>query len=146
MTASSIDMSEITRRPSFGARVQDYSRRHPTVVVGGGVLVLMALVAVCAPWIANDPMRLTPINRLKPPGEMYWFGTDFLGREVFARTIYGSRVSMMVGGAVALFSVTIGLAIGLVAGYQAWSSTEFLAMTSPQGVPISHGGTHVVEH
>ena len=51
---------------------------------------------------------------------MYWFGTDFLGREVFARTIYGSRVSMMVGGAVALVSVTIGLAIGLVAGYVRW--------------------------
>ena len=120
MTASSIDMSKIASRPSFGARVQDYWRRHPTVVVGGGVLVLMALVAVCAPWIADDPMRLKPINRLKPPGEMYWFGTDFLGRDVFARTIYGSRVSMMVGGAVALVSVTIGLTIGLVAGYVRW--------------------------
>lgn len=80
----------------------------------------MALIAICAPLIANDPMRLKPINRLKPPGEMYWFGTDFLGREVFARTIYGSRVSLIVGGAVALISVTIGLVIGLVAGYVRW--------------------------
>jgi peptide/nickel transport system permease protein len=88
--------------------------------VGGGVLVVMTLIAIFAPLIANDPMRLTPINRLKPPGEMYWFGTDFLGREVFARTIYGSRVSLMVGGAVALVSVAFGLAIGLVAGYVRW--------------------------
>ena len=80
----------------------------------------MALIAIFAPWIANDPMKLTPINRLKPPGEAYWFGTDFLGREVFARTIYGSRVSLIVGGSVALVSVTIGLVIGLVAGYVRW--------------------------
>ena len=120
MTASSIDTTVIAPRPSFTARVKDYARRHPTVIVGGGVLFLMALIAIFAPWIANDPMKLTPINRLKPPGEEYWFGTDFLGREVFARTIYGSRVSMIVGGAVALVSVTIGLAIGLVAGYVRW--------------------------
>ena len=117
MTFSSIDMTAIAPQPSVAARVSDYARRHPTVVVGGGVLFLMALIAIFAPWIANDPMKLTPINRLKPPGGVYWFGTDFLGREVFARTIYGSRVSMMVGGAVALVSVTIGLAIGLISGY-----------------------------
>jgi peptide/nickel transport system permease protein len=120
MTASSIEISAFAPRPGLAARMMDYARRHPTVVVGGGVLFLMALIAIFAPWIANDPMKLTPINRLKPPGEVYWFGTDFLGREVFARTIYGSRVSLIVGGAVALVSVTIGLAIGLVAGYVRW--------------------------
>jgi peptide/nickel transport system permease protein len=120
MTASNIDLDTIASPPGFVARARDYTRRHPTVVIGLGVLVLMALIAICAPLIANDPMRLKPINRLKPPGEMYWFGTDFLGREVFARTIYGSRVSLIVGGAVALISVTIGLVIGLVAGYVRW--------------------------
>lgn len=113
-------MIAIAPRPGLAARLKDYARRHPTVVVGGGVLLLMALIAIFAPWIANDPMKLTPINRLKPPGEAYWFGTDFLGREVFARTIYGSRVSLIVGGAVAVVSVTIGLVIGLVAGYVRW--------------------------
>lgn len=120
MTASHIDLNTSASPPSFLVRARDYTRRHPTVVIGLGVLVLMALIAICAPLIANDPMRLKPINRLKPPSEMYWFGTDFLGREVFARTIYGSRVSMIVGGAVALISVTIGLVIGLVAGYVRW--------------------------
>ncbi len=120
MTVSSMQMTALAPPPGLFARVQDYTRRHPTVVVGGAVLFVMALIAILAPWIANDPMKLTPINRLKPPGEAYWFGTDFLGREVFARTIYGSRVSMIVGGAVALVSVTIGLAIGLVAGYVRW--------------------------
>ena len=120
MTASNLNLDTVLSPPSFLARAHDYTRRHPTVVIGLGVLVLMALIAICAPLIANDPMRLKPINRLKPPSEMYWFGTDFLGREVFARTIYGSRVSMIVGGAVALISVTIGLVIGLLAGYIRW--------------------------
>jgi peptide/nickel transport system permease protein len=120
MTASNIETSTIASPPSSLARLRDYTRRYPTVVIGISVLALMALIAICAPLIANDPMRLKPINRLKPPSELYWFGTDFLGREVFARTIYGSRVSMIVGGAVALVSVTIGLAIGLVAGYVRW--------------------------
>ena len=56
MTFSSIDMTAIAPQPSVAARVSDYARRHPTVVVGGGVLFLMALIAIFAPWIANDPM------------------------------------------------------------------------------------------
>ncbi len=120
MTVSSIDVTAYARPPDSVARAKDYARRHPTVVAGAAVLLLMAMIAILAPWIANDPMKLTPVNRLKPPGEAYWFGTDFLGREVFARTIYGARVSMVVGVAVAIVSVGIGLVIGLIAGYVRW--------------------------
>jgi len=120
MTASSIDLSASTSPPQFVARAMDYARRHPTVIAGAAVLLLMTLIAIFASWIAGDPMKIAPINRLKPPGETHWFGTDFLGREIFARTIYGARVSLLVGGAVALVSVTIGLVIGLVAGYVRW--------------------------
>ncbi len=120
MTVSSIDVTAYARPPDSVARAKDYARRHPTVVAGAAVLLLMAMIAILAPWIANDPMKLTPVNRLKPPGEAYWFGTDFLGREVFARTIYGARVSMVVGVAVAIVSVGIGLVIGLMAGYVRW--------------------------
>ena len=80
----------------------------------------MALLAICAPLIANDPLKLTPIKRLKPPSEEFWFGTDFLGRDVYARTIYGGQISLTVGIAVALISTAIGLVIGLVAGYVRW--------------------------
>ncbi len=120
MTVSGIDVTAYARPPDSVARAKDYARRHPTVVAGAAVLLLMAMIAILAPWIANDPMKLTPVNRLKPPGEAYWFGTDFLGREVFARTIYGARVSMVVGVAVAIVSVGIGLVIGLIAGYVRW--------------------------
>ena len=75
---------------------------------------------MAAPLIADDPMRLNPIKRLQPPSSEYWFGADFLGRDVYARTIYGGRISLLVGLAVALISTTIGLVIGLCAGYIRW--------------------------
>ena len=82
-------------------------------------MLLVALVAVrCSRrWIAGDPFRQAPINRLRPPSERFWFGTDQFGRDVFSRTVYGARVSLIVGLAVAALSSLIGLAIGLVCGY-----------------------------
>jgi len=106
--------------PGIWAKTLEYIRRHPTVAIGLGVLLLMTIIALLAPLITGDPFRLTPIKRLKPPSEDFWFGTDFLGRDVFARTIHGSQISLMVGGAVAAISTFIGLLIGLVAGYVRW--------------------------
>ena len=54
-----------------------------------------------APLIAGDPFRQAPINRLRPPSERWWFGTDQFGRDVFSRTVYGARVSLIVGLSVA---------------------------------------------
>jgi peptide/nickel transport system permease protein len=79
--------------------------------------VALAAVAVLAPLIAADPFRQAPINRMRPPSERWWFGTDQFGRDIFSRTIYGARVSLTVGLSVALFSSLIGLMIGLACGY-----------------------------
>ncbi|MDW8124186.1 MAG: ABC transporter permease [Geminicoccaceae bacterium] len=93
-------------------------RRYPTVAAGLVILTLMVLVAVFAPWIANaDPGQINPRNRLRPPSATHWFGTDHLGRDVFARAIYGTRVSLFVGFSVALLSTAIGLSVGLVSGF-----------------------------
>ncbi len=93
-------------------------RRHPTIVAGGAVLVLMALVAVFAPLLGTiDPTQLSPIRRLRPPSETYWFGTDLLGRDVYSRTLYGGRISLFVGFTVAAFALACGLFLGLVAGF-----------------------------
>ena len=94
-----------------------FVRRNPTIVLGGGLLAVMAAIAIAAPWIAGDPIFLAPINRLQPPSAAFWFGTDALGRDIFARTVYGARISLIVGLSVATISVAIGLVIGLAAGY-----------------------------
>ena len=107
----------IERPQGWLGRVLEFARRNPTVVIGTSILALMAAVAVFAPWLATDPLFINPIDRLKPPSKEFWFGTDHLGRDVFARTVFGTRISLTVGLAVATFSTAIGMAIGLVAGY-----------------------------
>jgi peptide/nickel transport system permease protein len=99
------------------ARAATAIRRNPTIFIGAVLLVALVALTLAAPWIAGDPFRQAPINRLRPPSEAFWFGTDQFGRDVFSRTIYGARVSLIVGFAVAALSSLIGLAVGLVCGY-----------------------------
>ncbi|WP_439610873.1 ABC transporter permease [Reyranella sp.] len=93
-------------------------RRNPTIAFGGVLLSILIVMAVFAPLIAtSDPFKIAPVNRLRPPSERWWFGTDQFGRDVFSRTIYGARVSLIVGLSVAAFSSILGLALGLACGY-----------------------------
>jgi len=95
-----------------------FVRRHPTVVLGSTLLLAIVLLAAFAPLIApGDPEALSPIRRLRPPSADAWFGTDMYGRDVFTRTIHGSRISLIVGSLVAFISVGFGLVIGLITGY-----------------------------
>ncbi len=95
----------------------EFLRRHPTIVVGATLLLLVILAAIMAPYVTRDPILLEPINRLKPPSAEFWMGTDSLGRDIFARTVHGARISLLVGLTVAIVSVFSGLVIGLLAGY-----------------------------
>jgi peptide/nickel transport system permease protein len=99
------------------SRVGDAIRRNPTVFIGGVLLALLVAMAVFAPLVVADPFRLSPVNRLRAPSERWWFGTDQFGRDVFARTVWGARVSLVVGISVALIASVIGLAVGLLCGY-----------------------------
>ena len=102
-------------------RFKEALRRHPTAIAGAIVLLLMIVIAIAAPWLGTtDPLAVSPIRRLRPPGAQFWFGTDMLGRDVYSRVIYGARVSLTVGLAVAILATLIGLAIGLVTGYLRW--------------------------
>src|SRR3546814_249511 len=76
----------------------------------------MVLSAAVGPYFTVDPIALNPIQRLKPPSAEVWFGSDFLGRHAFARVIACARVSHVVGLAVALAAVAIGLALVSAAG------------------------------
>ena len=107
-------------------------RRHPTILLGTVLLALVAVAAIAAPLIAGDPMALIPADRLLPPSSRHWFGTDHLGRDVYARAIFGARISLLVGLAVAAASIAIGLAIGLAAGY--WRRLDTLVMRLMDGM------------
>jgi peptide/nickel transport system permease protein len=77
--------------------------------------------ALLAPVLFTvDPTALSPGNRLKPPSAAFWLGTDHFGRDIWSRLLYGARVSLLVGTAVAVLSIGLGLLIGLIAGYVRW--------------------------
>jgi len=98
-----------------------FLRRYPLVVIAGLILGLIVLAAVFAPFmLTRDPTSMSPLQRLRPASEAYWLGTDHLGRDVWSRLVYGARVSVIVGLAVAGLSVIIGLVIGLISGYVRW--------------------------
>jgi peptide/nickel transport system permease protein len=118
---SNIDLVAAAQPPKKRGAVAAYTRRHPTVVIGGGLLGFMLAMAILAPYLGTvDPTALSPAHRLRWPSAEYWFGSDMLGRDIYSRTIYGSRVSLTVGFSVALLATGLGLGIGLVTGFNRW--------------------------
>jgi peptide/nickel transport system permease protein len=90
---------------------------NPTILVCTILLGLFLAVALLSPLLLGDPRTLDTANRLKPPGSGNWFGTDQLGRSVLVRTLYGTRISLAAGFAVATVTTVFGLFIGLVSGF-----------------------------
>ena len=106
-------------------RTRPRGRRMPWLMrVGVTFLVLLAALAVVAPWVVQDPERQSLRVRLKPPtlegadGHPHYLGTDHLGRDVLARVVFGSRVSLVVGLAAVTVGGIIGSTLGLIAGYR----------------------------
>jgi len=133
MTVAPTDLALLAAPALRKGGVQAYIRRHPTIVIGAGLLGLMVLMALFAPYLGTvDPQALSPIRRLRWPSAQYWFGTDMLGRDVYSRTIYGARVSLTVGISVALLASGFGLAIGLVTGFSRW--TDAIVMRIMDGL------------
>ena len=92
--------------------------RNPSLLFGLIIIVLMLLMAVFAPILTSeDPIKLQMGSRLRPPSAQHWFGTDDLGRDILARVIYGSQVSLRVGLVVVLLAGTLGFALGATTGY-----------------------------
>lgn len=107
-----------TARKGVWTRLQAFVRRNPTMAAGIVVVTVMTIISVVAPLlVARDPQALDPINRLRAPSREYYFGTDHLGRDIYARTVYGGRVSLVVGSSVAILSMLCGVVFGLISGY-----------------------------
>ena len=109
---------------------------NPNVIVGGAILLVMLVIAILAPFLGTvDPTRIDPASRNKKPGteitvrlddgstvkRVAIMGTDSLGRDVYSRVIYGTRVSLAIGVCVALVGIAIGVVIGLISGYVRWA-------------------------
>jgi peptide/nickel transport system permease protein len=116
--AAAPDLPAILPMPKQRGRIAGFIHRHPTICAGGLLIGLMIFIAIFAPYLGTrDPTALAPARRLRAPSELYWFGTDMLGRDVYSRVMYGSRVSLTVGFAVAFCASILGTFIGLVAGF-----------------------------
>ena len=115
------DMPDLLSAVKLRRGIVGFLRRHPTVAVGGALLMLMLLMAVFAPYLGTvDPTALAPARRTRPPSAEHWFGTDMLGRDLYSRVVYGARVSLTVGFSVAALASVVGLAIGLFSGFVRW--------------------------
>jgi peptide/nickel transport system permease protein len=130
-----VDAAAAAAAAARGPRVWSQLIRHPGVLFGGVILVVMLAVAVLAPVLGTtNPATIDPTHRNQLPGSEWaardasgketpwvaWMGTDTLGRDLYSRVIYGARVSLIVGITVAALSIAVGLVIGLVAGYLRW--------------------------
>jgi peptide/nickel transport system permease protein len=121
------ELPDLLPAVNLGRGLFGFLRRHPAIAVGGGLLTLMLLIAVFAPYLGTaDPTALAPARRTRPPSAEHWFGTDMLGRDLYSRVIYGARVSLLVGFSVATVASVIGLAIGLVAGFVRWADAVLM--------------------
>ena len=93
-------------------------RRNKQAMVGMCMLLLMIFSAIFASVISPyDPLQQDIINRLQPPSAAHFFGTDELGRDIFSRILYGSRISLTVGLIAVSISSVVGCALGAIAGY-----------------------------
>ncbi len=98
-----------------------------TLLVGGGVLGVFALMALVGPWVV--PYDVEAFHRqaaLKPPSASFWFGTDRYGRDVFSRVVVGARTTMAMAVSGTLLGLTAGLLIGLASGYRGGRLDEAL--------------------
>jgi peptide/nickel transport system permease protein len=119
MATTAIEFAQPAKRRE--SRVRRALRRHPTIVIGGTILGLMVLVAIFAPLLWTvDPQAVSPARRMRWPQERWWFGTDMMGRDVWSRTLYGARVSLVVGLGAAFLATIGGLLLGLVTGFIRW--------------------------
>lgn len=121
-------MSKILRR----------ARRNPTTLLGLVLTVLVVAVAVFAPALApRDPLKQTVVDRLQAPSAEYLMGTDRLGRDILSRTIYGARVSLIIGISSVLFGAILGTLIGVYATLRrgALESAMLVAIDLAMSIP-----------
>ena len=121
--------TDIYEDPPFGDRIRSLSssslrtlRSNPNLLIGSTILTIMVLIARLTflpthSITRHDPQELSLRERVDPPSSTHWFGTDALGRDVYSRTMHGSKTSLYVGASVALLVTITGVTLGVLVGY-----------------------------
>jgi len=132
-----IDPIADPRRALRAARLAEFKSfarrflRNPLGVLGLAIVIALLLCAALAPILAtHDPYLPALGDRLAAPNATYWFGADELGRDIYSRLIYGSRLTLLIVALVIVTSAPVGLVIGAVAGnYGGWIDAVFMRIT-----------------
>ena len=125
MTNEERDISQVVALQTENTRYASETRRffkvffnRGVVVFGLVVIIIFIILAVFAPWIAPyNPAKVDMNHALLQPNSVHWLGTDALGRDTLSRTIYGTRISLLIGFFVVILGSIVGMALGLIAGY-----------------------------
>ena len=129
-TESLIPETDIYEDPPLGDRIRSLSssslktlRSNPNLLIGSTIITIMVLIALLTLLpthsivTRHDPQELSLRERVDPPSSTHWFGTDALGRDVYSRTMHGSKTSLYVGSAVAILVTITGVTLGVLVGY-----------------------------
>lgn len=118
MTGNMQEIQALTKKRNRKQMLRIFFGRGILVKVCTVFLVLFVILSLLAPVISPyDPNQMDLLSKLKGPSSAHWLGTDYLGRDVLSRLIYGGRVSLAVSLLAGTFAAVIGIALGLVAGY-----------------------------
>ncbi|RNB65001.1 ABC transporter permease [Brevibacillus nitrificans] len=124
-----IEASDELVKETFWQDVFRSLKKDRMAITGGIVILLFVLMAIFAPWIApHDPYEVNLDNQFQKPGLEHWLGTDMFGRDVLSRIIYGSQISLLIGLVPSMITMSIGIVLGIVAGYFG-RRTDFVIMT-----------------
>ena len=125
--------SRADRYKETGSNAVKALKKNPNMALGLGIVMIMILSALLANTIStHDPRFLVPTDRLISPNSDHFFGTDQWGRDVYSRTIFGSRQSLLVGISVAIGTIVFGTVFGLISGYQ--RLLDFIIMRIADGM------------
>ena len=120
-TGESIGMegpAVVPRSGGWATAAMRLARRQPSMAAGMLIIAALIVISLAAPLLSSiDPTDISMSSRLTGPSAQHWFGADGFGRDVYTRSLYGGRISLLVGFSVALIAMTTGAVIGAIAGY-----------------------------
>lgn len=123
-------MSEINTEQSMGRIIARRFFKHKLAGIAIGILGLLVLASIFAFAAPYSPRDQEPTNSFQKPNTQHWFGTDELGRDIFTRILYGSRVSLTVGLLSTFLSIALGVVVGALSGYfGGWVDSVLMRIT-----------------